>query len=55
MNAVRFQGGGRPAQVTDVPKPKAGPGRGLMVSCVRMRGVELLRLICRVLMMVHKK
>ena len=27
MKAVRFQGVGRQAQVTEVPKPKAGPGQ----------------------------
>ena len=30
MQAVRFVGVGRPAQVEDVPKPAAGPGQLLI-------------------------
>lgn len=30
MKAVRFQGVGRPAQITDLPKPKPGPGQILI-------------------------
>ena len=30
MQAVRFAGVGRPAQIVDVPKPAAGPGQVLI-------------------------